>query len=118
MSSSLQCCHPGEKRPAEEEGPVETLQSPSPAARFKVNDTGRSHKAVCRDLQRTMAEVNAQTWPTKGAECALWAAKEFLTLARTLNQRGMAPFPYTEKLRKKVQAALEVGKAGYVLSAQ
>ena len=65
-----------------------------------------------------MAEVNAQTWPTKGAECALWAAKEILTLARTLNQRGMAPFPHTEKLRKKVQAALDVGKAGYVLSAQ
>ena len=83
-----------------------------------MKDVGRSHKAIRRDLQKTMAEMDAHTWPTKGAECALWAAKEFLTLARTLNQRGMAPFPYAEQLREKVQAALEVGKAGYVLSAQ
>ena len=65
-----------------------------------------------------MAEADAQTGPTRGAECALWAAKESLTLARTLNQHSMAPFPYIDELRKKVQAALEVGKAGCVLNAQ
>ena len=81
---------------------------------------GRSRKAINQDIQKTKARLDAHTWPTKGAECALWAAKEFLDLADALNQRGMAPFPRAqgEQLCKKVQAALQIGKAGYVLCAQ
>ena len=117
-SSSLHILSSGAKRPAEQTGPLEDLRSPPCTAIAKMRTKCRSQKAFCQDLQKATTEVEAHTWPTPGAECALWAAKEFLKLVRTLNQRGMAPFPYVEELREKVQAALDVGQAGYVLSAQ